>query len=62
MDGMNERVVIRHGSGPIQVRIAGRQHEQAIALTARAPFEAMMAVSTVALVAALAAALWQGLL
>ena len=62
MDGMNERVVIRHGSGPIQVRIAGRQHAQAIALTARAPFEAMMAVSTVALVAALAAALWQGLL
>ena len=62
MDGMNERVVIRHGSGPIQVRIAGRQHAQAIALTTRAPFEAMMAVSTVALVAALAAALWQGLL
>ena len=63
MDGMNEKVVIRHGSGPIQVRIAGRQHAQAIALTARAPFEAMMAVSTVALVAALAAAaLWQGLL
>ena len=45
------------------LRIAGRQREQAIALTARAPFEATMAVSTVALVAALAAAaLWQGLL
>jgi hypothetical protein len=42
-------------------QIAGRQHAQAIALTARAPFEAMMAVSTVALVVALAAALWQSL-
>jgi hypothetical protein len=62
MDGMNERAVVRYGTGPIQVWIAGRQHAQAIALTAHAPFEAMMAVSTVALVAALAAALWQGLL
>ena len=48
---------------PIQVRIAGRQRALSIALTARAPFEAMMAVSTVALVAAMAAAApWQGLL
>jgi hypothetical protein len=62
MSSLNGRVVVRHGSGPIQVRIAGRRHAQAIPLTARAPFEAMMAVSTVALIAALAAALWQGLL
>ena len=49
---MNERLEIRRR----------RKQVQAIALTARAPFEAMMAVSTVALLAALAAALWQGLL
>jgi hypothetical protein len=50
---MNERLEIRHGRKPARP----------IALTMRAvPFEAVMAVSTVALVAALAALFWQGLL
>ena len=51
---MNERLEIK-----IRRR---RRQAQAIALAAHVPFEAVMAVSTVALVAALAAALWQGLL
>jgi len=47
---MNERLEIRRR----------RKQAQAIALAAHVPFEAVMALSTVALVAALAAALWQG--
>jgi hypothetical protein len=54
MDDMDEQLeLIRHDRKPARP----------IALTMRAvPFEAVMAVSTFALVAALAAALWQGLL
>jgi hypothetical protein len=47
---MNERFEIRRR----------RKQAQAVALAARVPFEAVMAVSSIALVAALAAALWQG--
>jgi hypothetical protein len=49
---MNERFEIRRR----------RKQAQTVALVAHVPFEAVMAVSTVALVAALAAALWQGLI
>jgi hypothetical protein len=46
----------------LKVRRGGKT-ARPIALTIRAvPFEAMIAVSTVALVAALAALIWQGLL
>ena len=51
---MNERLEIGRRRKQAQA--------QAIALAARVPSEAVMAVSTVALIAALAAALWQGLL